>query len=117
MHEVELVMVSVDGDRDSPPAIKAYLSRFAPRGIGLTGDPRTVRQVAAQFSSVFFKQLPDQAGGPYLVEHTSQIYLVDRLGRLRETFFDASVDAMAHATAAVASEPVGPRPAAPTTLK
>lgn len=108
LHEIGLVMISVDGNRDDAPAMKAYLSALAPHGIGLTGDPRAVRQVAAQFSSVFIKQFPDKAGGPYLVEHTSQVYLVDRQGRLRETFFDAPIDSMAHATAAVAREPAGP---------
>ena len=97
-------MISVDGDRDSPAAMKAYLAQVSPRFMGLTGDPRTVRGIAAQFSAVFFKGLPAKPGGPYLVEHTSQIYLIDRHGRLRVTFFDASIDAMRRATTAVADE-------------
>ena len=99
-----LVMISIDGDRDDPAAMKDYLARVSPRCLGLTGDPRTVRRIAAQFSAVFFKGLPDAPGGPYLVEHTSQIYLVDGQGRLRASFFDAPIDAIRRTVASVAHE-------------
>ncbi len=98
------VMISVDGDRDTPAVLKDYLAQLAPRCIGLTGDPRAVRQIAAQFSAVFFKGLPDKPGGPYVVQHTSQIYLIDGHGRLRATFIDASVDTLRHAVSAIADE-------------
>jgi protein SCO1 len=104
LRSTALVMISVDGDRDSPAAMKAYLAQVSPRFMGLTGDPRTVRGIAAQFSAVFFKGLPNKPGGPYLVQHTSQIYLIDRQGRLRATFFDASIDTMRRTTTAIADE-------------
>jgi protein SCO1 len=99
-----IVMISVDGDRDTPAAMKAYLAQLSPRCIGLTGDPHAVRQIAAQFPAVFFKGLPEKPGGPYAVQHTSQVYLIDRRGRLRATFLDESIDAMRRAIAAVANE-------------
>jgi len=107
LQNTALVMISVDGDRDSPAVMKAYLAQVSPRCMGLTGDPRAVRRIAAQFSGVFFKAFPDQPGGPYLVQHTSQIYLIYRQGRLRATFYDASTDAMRRATAALAHETRG----------
>ena len=107
LRSTAIVMISVDGDRDSPAVMRAYLSQVSPRCMGLTGDPRAVRRIAAQFSSVFFKALPDKPGGNYLIQHTSQIYLIDRQGRLRATFFDASIDAMRRATIAIADETQG----------
>lgn len=107
-----LVMVSVDGDRDNPEAMKAYLALALPQCIGLTGDPRTVRRINAQFSGTFFKGLPDRPGGDYLVQHTSQVYLVDAEGRLRATFFDASVDDMRRAIATLGD--ARPPPGTPT---
>jgi protein SCO1 len=89
-----VIMISVDGDRDTPAALKAYLAPLSKDFIGLTGDPRTVRAIAANFSAVFFKGLPADNSGRYLVEHTSQVYLVDAQGRLHATFFDASVERM-----------------------
>jgi protein SCO1 len=89
-----VIMISVDGDRDTPAALKAYLAPLSKDFIGLTGDPRTVRGIARNFSAVFFKGLPADNSGNYLVEHTSQVYLVDAQGRLHATFFDASVERM-----------------------
>jgi protein SCO1/2 len=90
-----VIMISVDGDRDTPAALKAFLAPLSKDFIGLTGDPRTVRTIARNFSAVFFKGLPGDNSGNYLVEHTSQVYLVDARGRLHATFFDASVEQMA----------------------
>jgi len=99
-----VVMISVDGDRDTPAAMKSYLASFSPDFIGLTGDPRAVRDIAARFSAVFFKGLPMDRSGRYLVEHTSQIYLVDGAGRLRATFNNASVKTIIDVTKAVLAE-------------
>jgi protein SCO1/2 len=88
-------MISVDGERDAPAAMKAYLDALSADFIGLTGEPRTVRQIAEGFSAVFFKGLPAGQSGHYVVDHTSQVYLADAEGRLRATFFDASVEQMA----------------------
>jgi protein SCO1/2 len=108
-----LVMISVDGERDTPAVLKAYLAQVLPPCIGLTGEPQAVRRIAAQFSAVFFKGLPDKPGDPYLVAHTSQIYLIDRQGRLRATFFDAPLDALRRTTAAIADEAAAPAPGVP----
>lgn len=99
-----VVMISVDGDRDTPAAMKSYLSSFSPDFIGLTGDPREVRDIAARFSAVFFKGLPLDKSGKYLVEHSAQIYLVDKEGRLRATFNDASVKTIVEVTRTVLAE-------------
>ncbi len=104
VRQARVVMISVDGDRDKPADLKRYLDSVSPDFIGLTGDPRKVRDIAAQFSAVFFKGAPTDRSGKYLVDHTSQVYLIDRQGRLRSTFFNATVDAMTDATRVVALE-------------
>lgn len=90
----DVILISIDGDRDTPAAVKAYLALISKDFIGLTGDVRTVRAIARNFSAVFFKGLPADMSGHYLVDHTSQVYLVDAQSRLRATFFDASVEQM-----------------------
>jgi protein SCO1/2 len=87
------VMISVDGERDTAAAMKEYLAPFQPGFIGLTGSPAVVKDIAAQFPAVFFKGTPRPQSG-YDVEHTSQVYLVDRQGQLRATFYNAAPDAM-----------------------
>ncbi len=88
------VLISVDGERDTPAALEAYLAPFQPNFIGVTGAPLVVRDVATDFSAVFFKGMTTDTKGGYDVEHTSQIYLVDRDARLRATFYNAPVDSM-----------------------
>lgn len=90
-----VVMISVDGVNDTPAAMNAFLLAYSTEFIGLTGDPRRLRDVAAQFSAASFRAATKDRTGRYLVDHSAQIYLVDASGRLRATFFNASVDAMA----------------------
>lgn len=91
--KVQVVMISVDGDRDTPASMKAFLGKFSPDFIGLTGPPAQVRDIAARFSASFFKDPPKDSSGAYLVQHTSRLYALDRKGRLRAEMYDSTVDA------------------------
>jgi protein SCO1/2 len=102
--EARVVFISTDGERDTPAVMKKYLARLSPDFIGLTGPPKDVGVIAARFSAVFFRGRAADQSGNYLVDHTTQIYLLDRRGRLRATFFDAPVDTLARLTSAVAVE-------------
>lgn len=104
IRQARAVMISVDGDRDTPADLKRYLDAIAPGFVGLTGDPRRVRDIAANFSAVFFPGMSRDKSGKYLVDHTSQVYLLDRQGRLRSTFFNATLDEIGAATRKVALE-------------
>ena len=108
MHKRELgrtriVIVSVDGERDTPEAMAKWLGAVSPSFIGLTGAPDRVRKLAEQFSAAFFKANGSAAQG-YLVEHNAQIFLIDDGGRLRATFFSAPVAVVAQVTASIAKE-------------
>jgi protein SCO1/2 len=98
------VLVSVDAERDTPAAMARFLEPFMPGFVGLTGDAAAIRDLAGDFSAVFFRGMPTDTKGGYNVEHTPQVYLVDRMGRLRATFYNASVDAMVDATRRVMLE-------------
>jgi protein SCO1/2 len=110
-HENELgrtriVIISVDGERDTPQAMAAWLAPISKKFVGLTGAPTAVRDIAAQFTAAFYKT-PGKEPGGYLVEHNSQIFLIDGDGRLRATFFDAPVATLAQVTQSIlaAGEP------------
>jgi protein SCO1 len=98
------VFVSVDGARDTPTVLRAYLEPFSPGVIGLTGESAEVRVLADKLAAVFFKGMPTDDRGGYDVEHTSQVYLVDAQGRLRATFYAAGADAISAATRKVLEE-------------
>jgi cytochrome oxidase Cu insertion factor (SCO1/SenC/PrrC family) len=101
----EVVLISIDGERDTPAVMKRYLLNYSPSFIGLTGNPKDVRKIAAGFKAVFFKGLPYDDAGNYQVEHTSFVYLVDGEGKLRATFLDAPVEAMASTVRQLAAAP------------
>lgn len=102
--KIAYVMVSVDGERDTPAVMKAYVQSFSPGFIGLTGEPAQVKKMAKNFSVAFFKGSSDTEGGGYSVAHSPQIFALDPDGRLRAEFYNASIPAMAGVTAAILNE-------------
>ncbi len=102
--EVVYVMISVDGERDTPDVMKRYLAKFSPRFIGLTGDSDSVKAMAAEFSAAFFKESATDKGSNYTVSHSPQIFVMDPQGRLRAEFFNASIEAMRGVTLALLNE-------------
>lgn len=103
LKSAQVVLISVDGDRDTPTALKAYLAPLSPDFIGLTGDPKSTGTIAAQFAAVFFKEPPGKDGN-YNVMHSSQIFVVDKAGRLRASFVNTSLDDMATITSLLIEE-------------
>ena len=95
-----IVIVSVDGERDTPERLSAWLKPVSKRFLGLTGHPETVRTIASELRAAFY-QTPGRNPAEYLVEHNSQIFLIDAEGKLRATFFNAPVATMAQVTGAV----------------
>jgi protein SCO1 len=99
-----IVLISVDGDRDTPARLKSYLAPLSADFIGLTGDPKATSRIAAEFAAVFFKE-PAGKDGNYNVMHSTQVYAVDKAGQLRATFNEASIEDMAKVTALLLGEP------------
>jgi protein SCO1/2 len=101
--KTRIVIISVDGERDTPEAMQAWLQPLSPNFIGLTGSPAKVHTIAEGFSAVFYK-VAGQKPGEYSVEHNSQLFLLDSQGRLRATFFNAPLPTIAQVTQGVAQE-------------
>lgn len=99
-----VVLISVDGERDTPDVMKRYLENISKNFIGLTGEPRTVSILAREFRAAFFKGSVSGAGGKYSVSHSPQVFVIDTTGMLRAEFYSASVDAMAGVMHALLAE-------------
>jgi protein SCO1/2 len=102
--KVAYVMISVDGERDTPAVMKSYVQGFSPQFIGLTGDPAQVKPIAKNFSVAFFKGNTTGDDDEYSVSHSTQIFAVDPAGRLRAEFYNASIQAMTDVTQALLKE-------------
>ena len=101
--KVKYVLISVDGDRDTPAALKAFLARYSPDFIGFTASPSTVKPIAARFSASFFAGAHDHADH-YTVAHSPQIFVVDPAGNVRAEVYGASLEAMADVARALSAE-------------
>ena len=76
---LKVVFVSVDPERDTPAALKAYLASFDQRIVALTGTPDEIAAAARAFDA-FYDKVADGQGG-YTFDHTVKTYLVGRDGR------------------------------------
>jgi len=72
---LKVAFVTVDPERDTPEALKSYLSSFDPRIVGLTGTPEQVAQTIKAYRG-FSKRVPGK-DGDYTMEHTALVYVMD----------------------------------------
>jgi protein SCO1/2 len=93
---VQVLMVTVDPERDTPQVLKAYVTALDPRFIGLTGDAEAIARTAREFK-VFYQASPGTAPGAYSVDHSSSSYVFDPAGRLRLLVsYGQGADVIAH---------------------
>ncbi|HSD36596.1 MAG TPA: SCO family protein [Rhodocyclaceae bacterium] len=79
---LQVILVSVDPERDTPQLLGQYVTAFDPGFIALRGTLAQTKAVAQSFK-VFYEKRGDIAGGKYTVDHTAGIYLFDPKGRAR----------------------------------
>ena len=83
--QIQVLMVTVDPERDTLPVLADYMTHFHPSFLGLTGTPDEIAQAATPFGVFYEKETSDSALG-YLVNHTATVMIVDRNGYLRIVF-------------------------------
>lgn len=88
------IFISVDPARDTPEVLKAYLSAFGDRIIGLTGTEDEIA-AAAKAYRVYVQAHRDQ-GESYTVDHSGVVYLMDRSGAFLTNYsLDVAPDELA----------------------
>lgn len=78
--DLQIVMISVDPERDTPAQLKSYLTAgHLPKStIGLTGTPAQVDATVKAYRG-YYKKVGD--GPDYTVDHSTAIYVIDPKGR------------------------------------
>ena len=85
-HDVpQVVLVSVDPDRDTPPVLAKYVAHFDSSFTGVTGDPAAIETLTQALGVAVFIGPPAEDGS-YAVDHTAAIFLVDPEGRVAALF-------------------------------
>ena len=82
--DVQIVFISVDPERDTPRALKDYLSTDGfPEGvIGLTGAPAQIRAAADRYKAFYSKS---GEGEDYTMNHSLTVYLMGPDGKFRSS--------------------------------
>jgi len=80
--DVQVVMITVDPERDTHEVLAGYTTAFDPTFIGLTGDPADIDRIATTYG-VYYQAEDSTSQAGYLVDHTSTVMVVDRNGELK----------------------------------
>ena len=92
------ILVTVDPERDSPEALRAYVGAFSDHFVGVTGGVAAIGAFARSLHAGFSKQAPaadghteaGDAGSGYLMDHSSHLAVVSpdvrHVGYLRAPF-------------------------------
>ena len=91
----EIVLVSVDPERDTPAELAKYTSLFGKPVIGLTGSAAEIDQVKRLFGAYSAKA--PGTGDDYSVDHTATVFLMGSDGKFRSTIAPDEGDAAARA--------------------
>jgi protein SCO1/2 len=81
---MKALFITVDPERDTPEAMKAYVASFDPRIVGLTGDREAVDKAIRAYRA-YAKKVPLK-DGDYTMEHTALVYLMDKTGHFVGSF-------------------------------
>lgn len=80
--KVAVLFVSVDPKRDTPARLKEYGAFFHPAIVGATGSPEAIADIGRRYGIFYAEQKVATAGEGYVVDHSSETYVIGRDGRL-----------------------------------
>ena len=81
--KVNVLFVTLDPERDTPEALKAYMDAFDPRFIALAGSPDDTARIAKQYK-IFWQKTPLPGSAlVYTIDHTTNSFVIDGQGRVR----------------------------------
>jgi protein SCO1 len=99
---VQVLFITLDPQRDTPPVLQAYVRAFDPRFLALTGSSADINAAASSFSVQFAKVTQ---GSDYTIDHSTGTYVLDKTGHLRlVATLQASVDDWVHDLTVLAAE-------------
>jgi len=81
--DVQMIMISIDPERDTPERLAEYLAHFDERFVGATGTLEEVNAVATVYGIFYQKRNSGDAQLQYTLDHTSTLVVIDREGHLK----------------------------------
>lgn len=84
--DVQVLMITVDPERDTLAVLGEYMPHFDASFIGLTGTSDQIAQIATNYGVAYSRHEGPSAIGGYLVDHTATVTAIDRQGYVRVIF-------------------------------
>ena len=83
--KVQMLLLSIDPERDTPERLKSYVQYFDPRFKGATA-PNTELDKLARAMSFVYTKVPGATPETYTMDHSSALMLVNPKGELAGFF-------------------------------
>jgi len=83
--DVQVLMVSLDPERDTPEKLAKYVAQFHPSFVGITGSQEELDKVASLYG-IFYQKTEGSNATGYLIDHTATLLVLDRDGYLKLVF-------------------------------
>jgi protein SCO1/2 len=80
--KVQVLMITVDPERDDQAKLDIYLPYFHKSFKGLTGTPEQIAEVAKRYGAVYQKAAIGEGSLAYAIDHSAFTYLIDQQGSL-----------------------------------
>ena len=80
--QVQVVLVTIDPERDTPALLAQYMPAFHPSFLGLSGDTAAIASIAKDFK-IFYQKRSGTTPGSYTMDHSTGSYVIDQQGKLR----------------------------------
>ncbi|MCA9925392.1 MAG: SCO family protein [Anaerolineales bacterium] len=90
--QVQVIMISVDPDRDTPELLAEYVAHFDDSFVGLTGTKEEIDEAGIPYY-LFYEKHDGTVASGYLIDHSSRAFLIDKNGNARLSYsFDTTSD-------------------------
>jgi len=83
--DVQLIMISLDPERDTPKKLAEYVAHFHPSFIGITGSKEQLDETASLYG-IFYEKTEGTVNTGYMIDHTATLLVIDREGYLKLVF-------------------------------
>jgi len=80
--KVQVLLVTVDPERDTPQILSQYVTAFDPRFLALRGTAEETARVAKEFK-ITYQRVAGARPDSYTMDHYAGTYIFDTQGRLR----------------------------------
>ncbi len=83
----QVVLISVDPERDTPARLHKYIKAFNADFVGATGEKAQIDALAKQMAVLYTKVIPGNGNVEmYDIEHSGAVMLINPAGQLRALF-------------------------------